>query len=183
MNCTKCTSKNCRKLETCKLQSIDKKSIIEAYHINENQAIVQAAANLVDNGRAGTLNRLQEIIAFAKEMNYKKIGLAYCYGMEIEASIIQNLIKNEGINVIAVSCTVGGMPQNDINKSSSINKVSCNPLSQASQMNSEGVDFAVMIGLCLGHDVLFQKYIHADVTTLVVKDRVLNHAPLDCVKK
>jgi len=35
-----------------------------------------------------------------------------------------------------------------------------------------------MIGLCMGHDILFQREVKADCTTLVVKDRVHNHAPL-----
>jgi len=45
-------------------------------------------------------------------------------------------------------------------------------------LNSENVDLVVMIGLCLGHDILFQREVKADCTTLVVKDRVHNHAPL-----
>nr|HPM13156.1 DUF1847 domain-containing protein [Bacteroidales bacterium] len=66
----------------------------------------------------------------------------------------------------------------DVNQQSCIHKVSCNPLSQAAQMQAEGVDFAITMGLCLGHDILFNKYIGVDVTTLLVKDRVYNHQPL-----
>lgn len=50
-----------------------------------NQKVIQAAAELVDHGRAGTLSRLEETIEFAKLMDYKRIGLAYCYGKEGEA--------------------------------------------------------------------------------------------------
>jgi uncharacterized metal-binding protein len=35
-----------------------------------------------------------------------------------------------------------------------------------------------MVGLCLGHDILFIKRSKADVTPLVVKDLVLCHNPV-----
>ena len=36
----------------------------------------------------------------------------------------------------------------------------------------------VIVGLCVGHDMLFTKYSDAPVTTLVVKDRVTGHNPV-----
>ncbi|MDO9613954.1 MAG: DUF1847 domain-containing protein, partial [Bacteroidota bacterium] len=79
MDCTNCTyDKQCRIMETCKATSFDREEVIQKYL--EETAIVQAAAELVDFGRAGTLSRLQETIAFAQKMKYKRIGLAYCYG-------------------------------------------------------------------------------------------------------
>jgi uncharacterized metal-binding protein len=83
---------------------------------------------LVDNGKAGTLSRLQETIAFIKSMDYKKVGLAYCYGMEKEAKFLKKLFKAEEIRLRTVSCTVGGINQNEINTSSCIEKVSCNTI-------------------------------------------------------
>jgi len=38
-----------------------------------------------------------------------------------------------------------------------------------------------MVGLCVGHDILFQKYSKAPTTTLIVKDRVLAHNPAGAV--
>ncbi len=35
----------------------------------------------------------------------------------------------------------------------------------------------IIMGLCVGHDMLFNKYSEAPVTTLVVKDRVTGHNP------
>ncbi|MHA1741489.1 MAG: DUF1847 domain-containing protein, partial [Candidatus Thorarchaeota archaeon] len=35
-----------------------------------------------------------------------------------------------------------------------------------------------IVGLCIGHDMLFNKYSEAPVTTLIVKDRVLGHNPV-----
>ncbi|MBM3241134.1 DUF1847 domain-containing protein [Candidatus Poribacteria bacterium] len=35
----------------------------------------------------------------------------------------------------------------------------------------------VIMGLCMGHDILFSKFSQAPVTTLVVKDRAMCHNP------
>lgn len=183
MNCTACNIKSCRITEACNAQKIDTETILEKYHEAENQAIVQSAAELVDNGRAGSLSRLDEIIEFAKLQGYKKLGLAYCYGMEPEAAVAAKIIRDAGVPVSAVSCTVGAMAQNAVNDKSDLQGVSCNPISQAEQMNVEGVDLAVTMGLCLGHDILFQKTVNADVVPFVVKDRVFDHNPLQAVKQ
>jgi uncharacterized metal-binding protein len=177
MDCTNCTfDKQCRNTETCPATSFDRDEVVQKYA--DESVIVKAAAELVDFGRAGTLSRLQETIAFAKKMNYKRIGLAYCYGMEKHVTQIVEILRENKLNVRAVSCTVGGIPQNEVNPESAFCTVSCNPIGQARQLNNENVDLVVMIGLCLGHDILFQREVKADCTTLVVKDRVFNHAPL-----
>jgi uncharacterized metal-binding protein len=36
----------------------------------------------------------------------------------------------------------------------------------------------VIVGLCLGHDMLFTMNSKAPVTTLIVKDRLLGHNPV-----
>jgi uncharacterized metal-binding protein len=178
MDCTRCKTKKCRKTQTCNAISFSPEEILAEYHQTENQRIVQAAASLVDNGRAGSLSRIQELIEYANALKICKIGIAYCYGMENEAKAIAEIIRKHNIKVYPVSCTSGGMSQQDINEESSIDKVSCNPIAQASQINAEQVDLTVTIGLCLGHDVLFNRHIKGDVTTLVIKDRVYNNNPL-----
>ncbi|WP_083878378.1 DUF1847 domain-containing protein [Acetivibrio cellulolyticus] len=35
--------------------------------------------------------------------------------------------------------------------------MSCNPLGQANILNSSGVQFTILIGLCLGHDIILQE--------------------------
>ncbi len=180
MNCTRCNNKICRTTQTCQATAFDTQSIKTQYHAG--QKMVQSAAALVDNGRAGTLSRLDEIIEFAKTMDYKLLGLAYCYGMEREAALVRDRIKQAGLNLEAVSCTVGGIAQNEVNQQSEISNVSCNPLGQAAQLNRAKPDLVVTMGLCLGHDILFNRAIESDVTTLVVKDRVYNHAPLRALK-
>ncbi len=182
MNCTTCSfDHQCRETEACKAGLFDPKELVQKY--SEEAELVLAAAQLVDYGRAGTLSRLQETIAFAKQMKYKRIGLAYCYGMEKEVQQIETIMRKHELNVRAVSCTVGGIPQNVVNPASEFSTVSCNPIGQAAQLNLENVDLVVVVGLCLGHDILFQREIKADCTTLVVKDRVHKHAPLNDLLK
>ena len=183
MKCTSCQSKKCRSNESCQIESFQKDQIMNQYHDQKTQNIVQAASELVDQGRAGTLSRIEEVIEFAHTMNYKKIGLAYCYGLEKEALMVMTLFERSGLKIDSVSCTVGAFLQDEVNRKSEIHNVSCNPIGQAQQMNQEGVDFVIVMGLCLGHDILFQKHIQADCTTLVVKDRTTGHSPLEAIKK
>ncbi len=181
MNCIKCKTKSCRTTEPCHAQKFDDKELIKIYHLPENMKIVQAAANLVDKGRAGTLSRLQEVIEFSKTMNFQRIGIAYCYGMEKETALITTIFRESGFKTYPVSCTTGGFKQSEINPGSHIEKVSCNPFAQAGQLNSESVDFTITIGLCMGHDILFNKHIKSYTTTLIVKDRVHDHNPIAAI--
>lgn len=181
MNCTACKNKVCRDNEQCAVVNFDTNEVIEAYQ--KEQKIVQAASELVDHGRAGTLSRLQEMIEFSKLMNYNTIGLAYCYGMENDAKSVVQLLKLEGFKVEASSCTVGGISQNMVNVKSNICNVSCNPIGQARQLNSSSPDLTITMGLCLGHDILFNREIKSDTTPLLVKDRVNNHNPVRAIEK
>jgi uncharacterized metal-binding protein len=183
MDCTNCQPKTCRESESCGIEKFDNAEVIIDYQKPENQKILQAAASLVDNGKAGTLSRLKETIAFIKRIGYKKVGLAYCYGMEKEANQLKEMFRREGIKLRTVSCTVGGINQDEINISSYTEKVSCNPLGQARELNNEEVDFVIIMGICLGHDILLQRNLKSDFTTLVVKDRVFANAPLKALSQ
>ncbi|MDA3928098.1 MAG: DUF1847 domain-containing protein [Prolixibacteraceae bacterium] len=175
MDCTNCKNKVCRVGEECAVVAFDTKEVVKAYH--KEQPFVQAAAKLVDNGKAGTLSRLEETIEFAKIMDFRTIGLAYCYGMENDAKLVTGLLRSKGFKVEAASCTVGGIAQNDVNLTSNNCNVSCNPIGQAQQLNTRKPDLVLTMGLCLGHDILFNREIKADTTTLVVKDRVHQNQP------
>lgn len=183
MDCTLCNTKKCRSLEACNAQFAEQHALISAYHEDKTQRLVQSASELVDNGRAGTLSRLQEIIDFSKRMNFSKLGLAYCYGMEKDVKALTYYLKEQGFKLSAVSCTTGALGQDKVNSQSDLKGVSCNPIAQAQQLNSEGADLIIVIGLCLGHDIIFQKNVEAYTTTLVVKDRVYNHNPMEEINK
>jgi uncharacterized metal-binding protein len=98
--------------------------------------------------------------------------------MEIEAALVSQILRKSDLKVYPVSCTTGGFKQSLVNEKSNLKSVSCNPFGQAEQINSENVDLTLTMGLCLGHDILFQKHIQSYTSTLIVKDRVHNHNPI-----
>lgn len=176
MDCTKCTSKSCRYLKPCFNRS---EEYLSKYKAKDNQMIVNSASALVDNGRAGALNRLEEIVEYAKSRNYKALGVAYCYGIEDEAKLLQDHLSNAGFQTTMISCTVDGVTESDINPLKTSQAVSCNPMGQANVLNGSGAEFTILMGLCLGHDIMIQKQLNMDFTTWLVKDRVSKHRPLD----
>lgn len=182
MNCLACREKSCRTGVSCGRETASPEAAADAYREPEEQRIVRAAAGLVDGGRAGTLSRLEELAEFASAMGYRKIGLAYCFGMEREAEAVAEFLETRGLNVFGVSCTAGALGQDRINGASSIRGVGCNPIQQAREINARGPGLTVTMGLCLGHDILFNRHVEGDVTNLVVKDRIHAHAPLEALK-
>lgn len=182
MNCLACNRKSCRQGVSCGRETSLPAEALPEYGREENQKIVRAAAKLVDHGRAGTLSRLEELGEFIRTMEFSTVGLAYCYGMEKEAEAVAAYLRNQGASIAAVSCTAGGMAQNSINTESSITAAGCNPIQQARELNSRGPGLVITLGLCLGHDILFNRYIEGDVTNLAVKDRVHAHRPLEALK-
>lgn len=175
MDCSVCSIKGCRKQEPCSDRRHD---YIEKYASPEYQIYTKAASQLIDNGRAGTLTRLNEIVEYCQLRGYKKIGVAYCYSMEKDSLLLRNYLRQNNLKPAMISCTVDGIKESQIDPQKTNNVVSCNPLGQANILNSSGVEFTVLMGLCLGHDILLQKNLKMDFTTFVVKDRVLQHNPL-----
>ena len=178
MDCTKCTAKGCRISEPCTDRSSE---YIDQYKTEEAQSITRAASKLVDNGRAGTLSRLEEIVEYARLKDYRMLGVAYCYGMEQEAGLLRDYLTKEGFKTVMASCTVDGISECKVNTTKTDQSVSCNPIGQANVLNSSGADFTILMGLCLGHDILIQNKLNMEYTTWIVKDRVTKHRPMDAL--
>jgi uncharacterized metal-binding protein len=56
-------------------------------------------------------------------------------------------------------------------------EAACNPLMQAEMLNRAGTELNLIVGLCIGHDILFTEHSEAPVSTLIVKDRMSGHNP------
>jgi len=131
--------------------------------------------------------RIQETIEFARRMNYKRLGLAFCLGLRPEAKIVEKLFASQGFEVVSALCKMGRTPKEDIGvrDDQKINigcfESMCNPIAQAFVMNEENTQFNIIMGLCVGHDSLFLKYATAPCTVLAAKDRLLGHNPLAAV--
>lgn len=131
-----------------------------------------------------TKSRLEELIEFSQRMGYKRLGMAFCGGLTHEASILSEILEKHGFEVVAVSCKVGGITKERIgvrdDQKIRIGEFEpmCNPITQAKILNKAGTDFNIMLGLCIGHDSLFLKYIEGLTTVFAVKDRVTGHNPM-----
>jgi len=129
-------------------------------------------------------SRLEELIEFSQRMGYKRLGMAFCGGLTHEASILSEILEKHGFEVVAVSCKVGGVPKEKIGVRDEEKirigefEPMCNPITQAKILNQAKTDFNVMVGLCIGHDSLFLKYIEGLTTVFAVKDRVTGHNPM-----
>jgi uncharacterized metal-binding protein len=128
--------------------------------------------------------RLEELIEFANRLGYKKLGVAFCGGLTSEAKALCEILEKQGFEIAAVSCKVGGIPKERLglrdDEKARIGEFEpmCNPIAQAKILNNAGTDFNVMLGLCIGHDSLFLKYIEGLTTVFAVKDRVTGHNPM-----
>ena len=128
--------------------------------------------------------RVEDTIAFAKLMGYRKIGMATCIGLLDETHRLALILEAQGFAPLSVCCKTGsidklelGLAEADKVRPSTF-EPACNPVAQAMLMNRAGTDMNIIVGLCVGHDMLFAKYSDAPVTTLVVKDRVTGHNPV-----
>jgi uncharacterized metal-binding protein len=136
-------------------------------------------------GRRTKNPRILELIEFSRKCGYKKLGLAFCAGLSNEARVLTGILENHGFEVVSIRCKTGAVqkerigikPEQKIAGPDSWESM-CNPIAQAEVLNSAKVDFAVMLGLCIGHDSLFIKYCRVPMTVIAVKDRVTGHNPL-----
>ncbi|NJC87799.1 MAG: DUF1847 domain-containing protein [Desulfuromonas sp.] len=127
--------------------------------------------------------RVEDLVALAKLMGWSKIGIATCIGLLDETQKLSDILLAQGLEPFSACCKAGSIDKLDLGLQES-NKVrpgtfepACNPIAQARILNAEGMEMNVIMGLCVGHDMLFSKHSEAPVTTLVVKDRVTGHNP------
>ena len=192
--CAKCKAAGCTKgdlertLKDC--PSKDEKVQSEAMKEYEDPESLKIAYNAACVEAQGYCEdaRLVEIIKFMHRCGYKRIGLAFCSGFVNEALEVTRILEYNGFEVVSVICKNGAHPKAEIGleKENTIygdpnTEMMCNPIGQAKALNESGTDFNILMGLCVGHDTLFLKYVESPVTILAVKDRVTGHNPLAAV--
>ena len=206
LQCAKCKAMPCREGITdesllpkyCpqKTSPDSIKEVLERYQKEEihsfylNSALTEkeaydAKAALEEDRIVPVMPRIREIAEFAKKISAKRIGLAFCSGLSDEGARAAAILEKHGLEICSVVCSCGaldksefGVPEDYRIKSKGKFEAGCNPLLQAELLNQAGTDFNILIGLCVGHDMLFTKYCQACVTTLVVKDRLTGHNPV-----
>jgi uncharacterized metal-binding protein len=130
-------------------------------------------------------NRVEELAEFAKQRGMKRIGVAFCVSLLKESQQLARLLEAGGLETELVCCRVGavdydriGLPKKHPERFAAI----CNPVAQARLLNERKVDLVAQVGLCIGHDLVLQEECDAPVTTLVVKDRALDHHPVRALR-
>ncbi len=144
----------------------------------ENYRLYEAAA-VVGAVEDGFRPRVAEALHFCRQLSLSKVGFAVCTALEYDMKVLKKLFAKEGFDVVCASCQIGrvsaeerGVPH----LKEYVNAV-CNPIAQAEILNSAGTELNFIVGLCLGHDILFTRHSKAPVSTLIVKDRMTGNNP------
>lgn len=98
---------------------------------------------------------------FARKINARKIGIANCIGLIREVRCFAKILCANGFEVYAVVCKIAGRPKSSMGINiccEEIGAAMCNPILQAHLLNQKKTELNVVIGLCVGHDSLFNKY-------------------------
>lgn len=181
MNCALCLHHNCyTKGQNC--LGISPEQVAEKY-TDEERALMVAAAK-TESRNYLKMTRLEESLYFAQQMGAKKVGIAFCIGLANEAKFIAQYFMNAGMQVESICCKncsvdkdVLGLEKIKLGQREAM----CNPKIQAQVLNEAGTDFNFIVGLCVGHDMVFTKNSEAPVSSLITKDRVLANNPVGVV--
>ena len=76
---------------------------VKQAYTEEELKIMQAAA-YVEGTFYSNITRLQEIGEFARTMGYKKLGMAFCIGLNAEARYIARYYTQQGFEFYSVCC-------------------------------------------------------------------------------
>ena len=63
------------------------------------------------NGPSPVKSRVEEVMEFAQRMGYKRLGVAYCGGIQFEAGLLVPILENRGFEVVSVQCKCGSVPK------------------------------------------------------------------------
>lgn len=181
MSCTECTVHACFAGGalpsdcTSNLASEDVREKACAFYLESDVApLVNAASEATHAALNGKWPRIRELILFAHEMGAHRIGIASCKSFIPESEMLADILRSEGFEPIDAMCRIGSLRRSDVGlhdeSPERANMLTCNPYMQADVLNEAGCDFNIIMGLCLGHDMMFTKRSNAWVTTLAIKD-------------
>jgi len=129
--------------------------------------------------------RIREIAEFAKRIGAKKVGVAFCLGLAEEAARAVEILEGHNLEIHSVCCKCGAVDKSALGIPDKFKiagpgkfEAGCNPAVQAEILNRSDTAFNVIVGLCVGHDMVFTRQSRAPVTTLIAKDRLTGHNPL-----
>lgn len=179
LHCARCEAKVCSDGKDCFVAADRHQDLYQ--HASVRQ--LHKAASAIEARHYCKETRLREIMLFAQEMGFSKLGLAFCVGLAAEARVIEEILS-QCFEVASVCCKVDGIQKRSFDLEQVVDdkaEVMCNPAGQAELLNRAGTQLNIVCGLCVGHDAIFSMVSKAPVTTLIAKDRVLAHNPIGAV--
>lgn len=178
MKCDLCKDQICYQGKSCLK---DGGNAVELYEAEDRK--LHRVAALIEGSYYMKKTRVEELILFSLEMGYERLGVAFCIGLKEEAAVLCSYLRTH-FEVFSVCCKICGISKDQLNLKKIIedkDEVMCNPIFQAKKLAECRTDLNVTVGLCIGHDILFNRHSKAPVTALVVKDRVLAHNPVGAI--
>lgn len=165
---------------TAKMSHEEIDELINKYEHESVREIMLTAGEVSSHASRENLCRVEEIIQFAQKMDFHTLGIAMCSALMNEGRTTAKILRAHGFEVHGFGCRVGSLKKNELKAPEGCcdsTTISCNPLLQAQLLNEADTELNIVIGLCLGHDILFAQASEAPCTTLVVKDRALGNNP------
>jgi uncharacterized metal-binding protein/predicted Fe-Mo cluster-binding NifX family protein len=174
-DCLACADRVCLRGETCRVARIGDGGAAAGAEV---QRMLSASADVACESER-QLCRLSELVYFCLEMEYSRVGVAFCVELLEPAEILTRVLRRF-FTVVPVCCMVGGSRPPDAGAHHAPFSM-CDPRLQARVLNETGTDINVIVGLCIGADCIFTAASDAPVTTLFVKDRSLANNPIGAV--
>lgn len=179
MQCAKCTERKCRNGQNCTQLTLE---TVESLYSEQDKRLMEAAAK-IEGRYYMQLSRIEESVKFAQELGCQSIGVAFCVGLANEAKYIVQYLQ-KFFTVHSVCCKVCGVDKQHFSLEQIKDdhfEAMCNPATQAKLLNDAGTELNFTVGLCVGHDMIFNRHSEAPVSAMVAKDRVLAHNPLGAI--
>ena len=150
---------------------------VKALYNDESFEIMQTAEDAFQRGS----NRIEEIKNFARKAGIKRIGIAHCITFPNEVKAVTQFLKDE-FEVFSVDCKCGKVTKHEMLGGEG-KSIMCNPAGQAKYLQDNKTELNISMGLCVGHDMIFNRQSDSPVTTLVVKDRPSNNNPIATINQ
>jgi uncharacterized metal-binding protein len=169
---------------------VEEEGIDQAATVYEDAVVrdVARASALVESEGYCRWTRVEEVVALARRLGFRRLGIATCISFVDLARTLSAVLESHGFQVASVACKNGGVPKESIGVLDEEKirpgtyEAMCNPIAQAELLNRAGCELNVVLGLCVGHDSLFFRHSKGLATTLVAKDRVLAHNPVGALQ-
>jgi uncharacterized metal-binding protein len=137
--------------------------------------IMRTAEDALERG----VDRIMEIKNFARKAGIKRIGIAHCVSVPKEADVVKNFLADE-FEVYSIDCKCGRITKQEMLGVEG-SGIMCNPAGQAEYLKENNTEINISMGLCVGHDMVFNQKSASPVSVLVVKDRANKHNPMESI--